>query len=292
MKNDKETNQIIRTVKELFAKNVSNQNELSKLIDKYLIPQELEKKKNAEVSTPYKLRQEMLDKMPIEFWSKMNKVFEPCVGKGGFLIDIIGKFMDGLKEEIVDEKLRYKRIVEECLYWSDFNETNIFICRLLIDPYNEYKLNYNIGDTLKLDIKNKWNLEKFDAVIGNPPYNEDPENSNDPHQKPLYQYWIYKFEKICDYLLFVTPSKWFSSDDKLLVELRNYMKNCNIKFITHYPNDNVFDNVRIKGGVSYYLIDHFYNGKTYFNGSIIELNKFDIILEPRYYNLINHIEKY
>ena len=30
---------------------------LSKLIDKYLIPQEIEKKQNAEVSTPYKLRQ-------------------------------------------------------------------------------------------------------------------------------------------------------------------------------------------------------------------------------------------
>tara|TARA_B110000037_G_C17107014_1_gene500276 strand:- start:2171 stop:2374 length:204 start_codon:yes stop_codon:yes gene_type:complete len=66
MKNDKETNQIIRTIKELFMKNIKNNRELSNLIDKYLIPQELEKKKNAEVSTPFKLRQEMLDKMPIE----------------------------------------------------------------------------------------------------------------------------------------------------------------------------------------------------------------------------------
>ena len=43
--NDKETNQIIRTIKELFIKNINNNKELSKLIDKYLIPQELEKKK-------------------------------------------------------------------------------------------------------------------------------------------------------------------------------------------------------------------------------------------------------
>ncbi len=292
MKNDKEVNQIIRTVKELFAKNINNQNELSKLIDKYLIPQELEKKKNAEVSTPYKLRQEMLDKMPKDFWKKCNKVIEPCVGKGGFLIDIISRFMDGLKEEILDEKIRYKKIVEECIYFSDINETNIFICKLLIDPYNEYKLNYNIGNTLELDIKKKWNLEKFNAVITNPPYNEDPENSNDPHQKPVYQYWIYKFEKICDYLLFITPSKWFTSDDKLLVDLREYMKKCKIQFIIHYPNDNVFDNVKIKGGVSYYLIDKSFTGNTLFNENMIEINKFDIILEPKYYNLINYIEKY
>ena len=44
VKDDKETNQIIRTVKELFMKNISNSRQLSELIDKYLVPQELEKK--------------------------------------------------------------------------------------------------------------------------------------------------------------------------------------------------------------------------------------------------------
>ena len=37
MKDDKETNQIIRTIKELFTKNIKNNRELSILIDKYLI---------------------------------------------------------------------------------------------------------------------------------------------------------------------------------------------------------------------------------------------------------------
>ena len=43
--------QIIRTVKELFMKNINKFNrDLSKLIDKYLIPQELERKiYNAEI---------------------------------------------------------------------------------------------------------------------------------------------------------------------------------------------------------------------------------------------------
>ena len=108
MKDDKETNQIIRTVKELFMKNIKNNRELSNLIDKYLIPQELEKKSNAEVSTPFKLRQEMLDKIPVEFWKTPKKVFEPCAGKGGFIIDIIDRFMNGLEKVIPDEKERYK----------------------------------------------------------------------------------------------------------------------------------------------------------------------------------------
>lgn len=54
----------------------------------------------------------MLDKIPEEFWTKKQKVFEPCSGKGGFLIDIVDRFMNGLKDTIPDEKDRYKTIVE------------------------------------------------------------------------------------------------------------------------------------------------------------------------------------
>ena len=39
------------------------------------------------------------------------------------------------------------------------------------DPYNQYSLKYNEGDTLALDISGKWSIDGFDAVIGNPPYN-------------------------------------------------------------------------------------------------------------------------
>ena len=64
------------------------------------------KKNNAEVSTPYILRKEMLDKMPLEFCTdKENTVFEPCCGKGGFLIDIIERFMIGLKDKIKNDIL-------------------------------------------------------------------------------------------------------------------------------------------------------------------------------------------
>ena len=164
-------NKYYKTIINKIHKEKTNINELSKLIDKYLIPQELEKKNNAEVSTPYSLRKDMLDKMPPEFWTKENTVFEPCSGKGGFVIDIIDRFMNGLKDKYPEEKKRYKVIVEKLLYFSDINNTNIFICKLLIDPKNKYKLNYNEGNTLELNIKEKWGLDGFDAVIGNPPFN-------------------------------------------------------------------------------------------------------------------------
>jgi hypothetical protein len=225
MKDDKETNQIIRTVKELFVKNIKNNRELSMLIDKYLIPQELEKKSNAEVSTPFKLRQEMLDKIPIEFWEGgidydsgelyLPKVFEPCAGKGGFVIDIIDRFMNGLEEVIPDEKERYRTIVEECLYFSDINPTNIFICKLLIDPYNEYKLNYNEGNTLELDIKEKWDIDGFDAFIGNPPYNSSGDTgTGNTIWQDFTKVSLNKLLKKNGFLLYVHPPGWRKPNTK------------------------------------------------------------------------------
>ena len=209
LKDDKAVSQIIQTIKASFIKNIQNSRELSSLIDEYLIPQELEKKSNAEVSTPFRLRQEMMDKVPIDFWKSIQKVFEPCSGKGGFLLDIIDRFMIGLHDMIPDEQIRYKTIVEECLYFSDINPTNIFICKLLVDPYNHYALNYYEGNTLELDIQEKWNVDGFQAVIGNPPYNASGDTGTgntiwqDFTKKSLNQ-----FLTPHGYLVFVHPPGW------------------------------------------------------------------------------------
>jgi hypothetical protein len=214
IQNDKEINQIIRVIKELFIKNINNSKELSKLIDKYIIPQELEKKNNAEIPTPFKLRQEMLDKIPLNFWTTVKKVFEPCAGKGGFVLDIIDKFMIGLQDTIPDEKIRYKIILEKCLYFNDINPANIFICKLLIDPYNEYKLNYSNSNTLKLNIKNVWGINGFDAIIGNPPYEAVSENGvSKGGGNNLYTKFIYFADNNINdngYILFINPPTYFS----------------------------------------------------------------------------------
>lgn len=81
-------NNNITSIRDIFKQNLGNINELSKSIDKFLIPHEFEKKMNAEISTPYDLRKDMLDKIPVNFWKLPQKVFEPCCGKCGFIIDI------------------------------------------------------------------------------------------------------------------------------------------------------------------------------------------------------------
>jgi hypothetical protein len=257
MKNDNETNQIIRTVKELFTKNINNSKQLSQLIDKYLIPQELEKKSNAEVSTQYKLRQEMLDLIPVEEWQTLKKVFEPCAGKGGFIVDIIDRFMNGLKDLISDEKLRYKTIVEECLYFCDINPTNIFICKLLIDPYNEYKLNYYEGNTLELNIKEKWNINYFYVIVGNPPYQKNFDNNNGRvGGSSLWSEFINYSMNILEengFLLFITPCSWMTGGSNK--QSGNILKGVMQKYtLLHLNIEECSKYFNVASTFSYYLI--------------------------------------
>ena len=53
-------------------------------------------KRNAEVTSPHLLKEEMLDIVPEEFWTTPKKVFEPSAGKGGFLINVYIRFFKGL----------------------------------------------------------------------------------------------------------------------------------------------------------------------------------------------------
>ena len=55
---------------------------------------------------------------------------------------------------------------------SELNKKNVYISRQIFDIDNKYKLNIYEGDSLKMDIKKEWNVEKFDIIVGNPPYNK------------------------------------------------------------------------------------------------------------------------
>jgi adenine-specific DNA-methyltransferase len=255
--NNEKFNNKVADIKDIFKNNLNNKSELSKAIDKFLIPHENETKQNAEISTPVYLRQEMINKIPVEFWNTPKKIFEPCSGKGGFLIDIVNKFMIGLKDYIIDEEERYKLIVEECLYYSDINKQNIFIAKLLLDPYDKYNLNANIGDTLKLNIKEKWNLEGFDAVIGNPPYQENNDDGRKALNHNLWSDFInYSFKLLYNdgYLLFITPNSWMSPTSKNNeVFYENYIIYLNISECEKWFN--------IGSKFSYYLIQKTINRK-------------------------------
>ena len=195
---------ITKRIKHIFLECKDDRKKFAETVIEYFTPTAREKKNNAEIPTPRELKLEMTSKVPEDFWTEKQKVLEPSVGKGGFCLEVIEFFMKGLEEKIPDEEERYKIIVEECLYFADINPVNIHITKLILDPNNEYKLNFYEGDTLKLDIKQKWDIDGFDLVIGNPPY----EKINSSGDNKLYLDFTKKsleLLKINSFLLFITP---------------------------------------------------------------------------------------
>ena len=208
--------QIIHDIREIYYNTYSNQ--LRNVIAKHFIPSKDEKKNHAEIPTPVELVDDMLNKIPIDFWTSPHKVFEPCSGKGNFVIAIFDFFYNGLQNTIPDNIERSKFIITNCLYYADISPLNVFITTEIlkchIQSYCElqdidFDFNNYIGDTLQLDIEKVWGLNGFDAVIGNPPYNS---SGNTGTGNTIWQYFSKKsldeWLKINGYLVLVHPSGW------------------------------------------------------------------------------------
>lgn len=285
--------EIVNNIREIYR--IAPANKLRELIEKHFIPTNDEKKQNAEVPTPVKLVDEMLNTIPVEFWKNPQKVFEPCCGKGNFVLGIFDKFYKGLEEMYPDEIERCRIIMTECIYYADLTALNVFITTEIMKCHVQsycgldeldFEFNNYTGDTLELNIEDKWNIHLEDvSIIGNPPYSTDPSK---PDTKPLYDKFIEKYigGKL---LLFVVPSRWFIGG-KGLDGFRDFMMNRkDIVFIQHEDDATKWfgNNVEIKGGVNYFLKDASYNGLCLFNGVQYDLSKYDCLIKPKYHKIID-----
>ena len=277
---------------------IDNPAELLQLIHDCLKPKEIEKRQFGEVFTPLNfINENMLNDIE-KYWMNVKKEdvwsnkelkwYDPAAGMGNYSIAIYYKLMNGLKTQIIDYELRKKHILENMLYMGELNKKNCYLMRKIFNVQNDYKLNLYEGDTLEIDIYKTFNVKKFDIIIGNPPYNEVLTKSG---AKPLYHKFIEYYLDKCSVLSFIVPSRWFAGG-KGLDKFREMMINrTDIVYIKHYDDAcKIFGNlVDIKGGVNYFLIDENYNGLCDYNGANIKLNSFDVILDRKYYGIVNKL---
>lgn len=188
---------------------------LLELIDACLKPKESDKKKFGEVFTPMKLINEMLDKLPSKVWGDEKlKWFDPTAGMGNFPIAIYLRLMESLKDKIPNDLKRKRHIFENMLYMSELNKKNCYIIEQIFNIQKKYALNLNCGDTFTLNTKKKWNIDKFDIIIGNPPYNASGTKASG--NTVWQQFVTFGIDKLYDdgYIAFIHPNGWRKPNTK------------------------------------------------------------------------------
>ena len=192
--------------------------EIAVTLRNYVRVADVEKKTLGEVMTPIPLVEDMLDTLPKEVWSNKDlKWFDPCDGVGTFPSIVVQRLMEGLKKVIPNKNKRYRHIVENMLYVCELQAKNMFIFHCIFDRPNIFELNTYCGSFLDENfdkhMSNVWGVEKFDIIIGNPPYNDGSTNKGSAHV--LWDKFVVKsLDMLIDggYLNFVHPSGWRNVD--------------------------------------------------------------------------------
>jgi site-specific DNA-methyltransferase (adenine-specific) len=277
-----------------------NNEKVLETIRKYLSPKENEKNLFGEVFTPLEMVCEMLSKLPANVWKNPSLTWlDPSNGIANFPIIVYYKLMDSLKNVhgLENEKKRSKHIIEKMLYMNELNPVNVALAKKIFKMIDQdAKPNISKGDF----IKNYEKLvpedrDKFDIIIGNPPYNES--RIKETSDSPLYSKFIEASLKITDKLLFIVPSRWFIGGKGLNKFRESMLKREDIVLINHIENSKkIWPTVGIAGGVNYFLIDKDYKGLTHFideetgRETNIKLDKFDILVpNVSAYPIINKI---
>ena len=166
---------------------------------------------------------------------------------------------------------------EECQYfWNEVIRDNVYvicktpmaksITRRTLCGYSDVKCNAHYFDDLVNMLKNKpeqfkkrvlkgsyWKKDvkemKFDAVVGNPPYQEETDATRKP---PIYNYFYDMAFELAPIATLVTPARFLFDAGQTSKEWNRKMLGDNHFKVIHYfeNSKDVFDTVDIKGGVA------------------------------------------
>lgn len=161
--------------------------------------------------------------------------------------------------------------------WEDVLKNNIFvICKTpmaksitkrTLAGYKDYQINAHYFDNLLSDIKNEsskfvkrvlkastWKITsddtmKFDAVVGNPPYQESQDKTSD---SPVYHLFMDTAFYLSKKVSFITPARFLFDAGKTPKDWNHkVLSDDHFKVVYYTPNStDVFPNVDIKGGVA------------------------------------------
>lgn len=102
---------------------------------------------------------------------------------------------------------------------------------------------------------------QFDVIIGNPPYQLD-DGGHGASAAPIYHLFIEQAIALePKFAVFVTPSRWMTGGKGLGAFRERMLTDNHLRNIVDFPKlYEAFPNVKIRGGISYFLWDRSYQG--------------------------------
>jgi len=270
-----------------------------------------EKEKNGEVFTPNELINENLDKLPLAVWKNPGlKWLDPANGIGNFPIVAYYKLMEGLKDLPLykDENKRSKHIIEEMLFMIEINNDNVEVCKHIFKTINaKAKPNIICADFLnteqewKNELMKKKNIESFDIIIGNPPYNSD--GIKHKGKKNIYVFFVIKGLAILKkdgYMSYIHPPTYRIPNHKIQHTKTNLNKIYTTKKILCIKMFSIIKTKKLMNvmiNVDYIIIQNTANDEKY-ETKIIDVNEkeYNRIILPNTFipnyglNILNKLE--
>lgn len=191
--------------------------------------------------------------------------------------------------------------IEEKL-WNETVQQNVFIIcktpmaksitkRTLVG-FKDVPINSHYFDDLINMLRNKpkqfidrvlrptyWKMEgvkkmKFDAIVGNPPYQMIDGGGMGNSAIPLYNKFVEQAKKMSPrYLSMITPARWYSGGKGLDTFRHDMLNDKSLQLLVDYFDSTIcFPGVDISGGICYFLWNKNYTGdclvRTYRNGIV------------------------
>jgi hypothetical protein len=230
--------------------------------------------KTNQIFTPKKVVQMMINQLeehdPSLFTRTDSTFIDLYMKSGMYITEIVKKLFANTREQYNSDQDCLKHILENQVYGlaptpilQGITQSYIFG----FDAENEISRRNFIQHDITLEAqhdKAKEKLQellnilenmKFDAVVGNPPYQESTDGYN--RQEPIYQYFYDSAENIGEKYCLISPARFLFNAGLTKKEWNLKMLNHpNLRVVYYNSNSNeLFQNTDIKGGVAAILFD-------------------------------------
>lgn len=237
---------------------------------------------NSMIFTPRNIVDSMLDLLPAEVWSPNTKFLDPCVKSGVFLCAIRDRLDKALQtipgyedhayrmRHILNNQIYGISLVDNELLWSIQRLVygEIFVDNLqYLEKYRLLIQKLKFSDILE-EVKKEevFGMNKFDVVIGNPPYQDDglriidDKGNRQVKDSKLYCKFMLLASLLADrYSCMIVKNKWMQSVDKSgtkgFTDVRQHFlvdKHC-LQIVDYPVYGEVFKD--INSSVCYYVCD-------------------------------------